>query len=182
MRRNPRISGFLSGESENAEKSEMMATQAEIRSEKSALPRPEANRVTDVVIYDGQCRICTGGVRILYRLDVMRRLSFLSLHDGDVALVAPNLTHDQMMEEMWVVDMQDRQYSGAKAFRYLTRRLVLLWPAMPLLHIPGSLPLWNWLYQKVAAARYRFGKNTEDDCGDACAIHFGPKKDAKNSN
>ncbi|WDI40697.1 thiol-disulfide oxidoreductase DCC family protein [Bremerella sp. P1] len=154
-------------------------TQTQARKEKKSLPSPEDRPETDVVIYDGHCRICTGGVRILYRLDLGRRLSFLSLHDAKVAEVAPNLTHDQMMEEMWVVDVQGRQHSGAGAFRYLTRRIAMLWPVMPLLHIPGSLPLWSWLYQKVAAARYRFGKNTGEDCGDACAIHFGPKKNSE---
>jgi len=152
-----------------------MATQTENQADRKTLPRPAPNPVRDIVIFDGDCRICTGGVWILYRLDCLGRLSFLSLHDGDVSRFAPNLTHDQMMEEMWVVDVMGKQHSGAKAFRYLTRRLVLLWPVMPLLHIPGSLPVWNWLYQKVAAARYRFGKNSSEDCGDACAVHFGPK-------
>ena len=158
-----------------------MATQTQTRNTSPGLPDPTARPETDVVIYDGHCRICTGGVKILYRLDVRKQLSFLSLHDDRVAEVAPNLTFDQMMEEMWVVDTQGRQHSGAEAFRYLTRRLVLLWPVMPLLHIPGSLPLWKWLYRQVAAARYRFGKQTGEDCGDACQVHFGPKHSQQDS-
>ncbi|MEW4456304.1 DUF393 domain-containing protein [Bremerella sp. JC817] len=158
-----------------------MVTQTESRKTSKGLPDPAARPDTDVVIYDGHCRICTGGVKILYRLDVQKRLSFLSLHDARVADVAPNLTFDQMMEEMWVADIRGRQHSGAEAFRYLTRRLVLLWPVMPLMHIPGSLPVWKWMYRKVAAARYRFGKHTGEDCGDACQIHFGRKPDQQNS-
>ncbi|PQO42053.1 thiol-disulfide oxidoreductase DCC family protein [Blastopirellula marina] len=154
----------------------MMTTQTEIRAS-SQLPPPEQRPGTDVVIYDGDCVICTGGVKILYYLDWFHRLSYLSLHDARVAEVAPELSFEEMMEEMWVVDHLGRKHSGAEAFRYLTRRLVLLWPVMPLLHIPGSLPLWKWLYRKVAAARYRFGKRSGDDCGDACELHFGSSKE-----
>ncbi|MBI1246560.1 DUF393 domain-containing protein [bacterium] len=159
-----------------------MATQTETRTASGGLPSPAERPHTDVVIYDGHCRICTGGVKILYRLDVTSKLSFLSLHDPVVAEIAPNLTHDQMMEQMWVIDAHGNQHGGAGAFRYLTRHLVLLWPVMPLLHIPGSLPFWKWLYQKVAAARYRFGKQAGEDCGDNCRIHFGPKHDQKSDN
>ncbi|MGC4003208.1 MAG: hypothetical protein QM811_08770 [Pirellulales bacterium] len=49
-----------------------------------------------------------------------------------------------------------------------------MWVLAPLLHIPFSLPLWQWGYDQVAKRRYRWGK--VDDCADgACAIHFGPK-------
>jgi len=143
---------------------------------KKQLPTVEDRSGADVVIYDGHCKFCAGSVRILYRLDFGKRLAFLSLHDAKVQEVAPDLTYDQMMEEMWVVDQKGRYHSGAAGFRYLTRKLVPLWPLMPLLHIPGSLPLWKWAYRNFAAIRYRFGRIVdEDDCGDACSVHFGKK-------
>lgn len=158
-----------------------MSTKTQQKGTSSGLPKPGQRPGSDVVIYDGDCVICTGGVKILYRLDWFKKLSYLSLHDDRVSEVAPDLSFEQMMEEMWVIDHQARKHSGAEAFRYLTRRLVLLWPAMPLLHIPGSLPFWKWLYQKVASARYRFGKMSGEDCGDACQVHFGPPKNDNNA-
>ncbi len=152
-----------------------MATQTAGQKSSSKLPNPQDRPGADVVIYDGQCKICTSGVSVLHRLDVNRRLAFLSLHDPQVGQVAPNLTHDQMMEEMWVIDPNGRQYGGAEGFRYLTRRLGLLWPAMPLLHIPGSLPVWKWGYRRFASIRYRFGRIAGEDCGDSCQVHFGPR-------
>ena len=80
------------------------------------------------------------------------------------------------MEQMFLVTPDGHQFGGAAAIRYLSRKLPRLWFAAPLLHIPFSLPLWQWLYLKVAERRYRIsGKNQECDEGGTCDIHFGKK-------
>ena len=138
---------------------------------KTRLPGPESRPNADVVIFDGHCRICTGGVELLSRFDWGGRLAYLSLHDQRVAERYPDLTHEQMMEEMYVIDQRGNRRGGAPGFRYLTRRLPLLWPVAPLMHIPFSMYLWSWIYRKIARARYRFGKL--DDCENgACKVHF----------
>jgi predicted DCC family thiol-disulfide oxidoreductase YuxK len=130
--------------------------------------RPEA----DVVIFDGQCNFCRGQVERLNRWDTRGRLAFISLHDPEVSQRWPDLTHDMLMEQMYVVDRRGRRYGGAAAFRYLTRRLPLLWPLAPVLHLPLTLPLWQWGYRQVARRRYKLmGKAQECDSG-ACEIHF----------
>ena len=111
--------------------------------------------VHDTVLYDGQCRFCQARVENLRWLDCGRRLTFLSLHDDRVALEFPELPRDRLMEEMFVIDTAGKAHSGATAVRYLSRRLPLLWPLAPLLHLPGSLPAWNWLYRLVARNRMR---------------------------
>src|SRR5687768_2785246 len=93
---------------------------------KANLPGPEVRPEADVVIFDGHCRICTGSVRLLSRFDWGGRLAYLSLHDPRVAERYPDLTYDQMMAEMFVVDRAGKKRGGARAFRYLTRRLPLL--------------------------------------------------------
>ena len=57
------------------------------------LPRPEDRPGSDVVIYDGKCRICTAQIRKLPWWDCQGRLSYLSLHDPEVAQRYPDLTH-----------------------------------------------------------------------------------------
>jgi predicted DCC family thiol-disulfide oxidoreductase YuxK len=139
------------------------------------LPDPDARPKSDVVIYDGDCRFCTGQVRNLRRLDRCgSRLSFLSLHDPRVAQRYPDLSHDALMEQMYVVDTRGRRHGGSDAVRYLTRRLPLLWPAMPILHLPGTARLWRWAYQQVAKRRYKIsGKTGGKGCdSDACSIHL----------
>ncbi|HQU44758.1 MAG: thiol-disulfide oxidoreductase [Planctomycetia bacterium 21-64-5] len=134
------------------------------------LPTPDERPEADVLIYDGHCRICIWQVRRLAWWDWGRRLAYLSLHDPQVGQRCADLTHDALMKEMYVVDRFGRRHAGAAAVRYLSRRLPTLWWLAPLLHIPGTLPLWNWLYQQVAKRRYRFG--TLATCDDeACRLH-----------
>ena len=137
-----------------------------------ALPDPRSAAGTDVVIYDGHCKFCRKQVVRVHAFDWGHRLSFISLHDPWVYKQYPELTHEQLMEEMYVVDQQGHKRGGAAAFRYLTRRLPLLWFLAPLMHIPFSLPLWSWMYRQIAKQRYRWGR-LEDGCEDGtCHIHF----------
>src|SRR5262249_32378090 len=101
-----------------------------------------------------------------------RRLAFLSLHDPEVHTRFPQLTHDQLMQEMYLVDRRDQIHRGAEAFRYLTTRLPRLYPLTVLLYIPFSLPLWHWTYRQIARRRYQIMGKTHECDGDACRIHF----------
>lgn len=135
-----------------------------------SLPSPAELPDVDIVIYDGHCRFCTNSVRRLHGL-AGGRLAFLSLHDEEVARRFPEFTHDQMMQEMIVVDREGTARGGAVAFRYLTRRLPWLWALAPLLHIPLTLGLWRFLYRQVARRRYLWGKTDACESG-SCKIHL----------
>ena len=127
-----------------------------------------------MVIWDGQCNFCRSQVNRLRWLD-SNRLAYLSLHDPRVADLAPGLTFDELMEQMWVITPSGDQYGGADAGRYLSRKLPMLWWLMPLLHIPFSMPLWRAIYRRVARSRYRLaGKNC--DSKGACDIHLHGKR------
>jgi predicted DCC family thiol-disulfide oxidoreductase YuxK len=141
------------------------------------LPDPDTLNDADLVIYDGQCNFCSSSVASLRRLDCCgNRLSFISLHDPRVAERYDDLSHQQLMEQMYVVDRSDRRHGGAEAVRYLSRRLPLLWIVAPILHIPGSARLWQWLYRQVARRRYAIaGKSCEND---VCKIHLDQRIDS----
>lgn len=137
------------------------------------LPTPEERPGASVVIYDGHCKFCTAGVQTLRRWDSGGRLAFISLHDPQVAERWPDLTHDMLMEQMYVVDPQGERHGGAAAFRYLTRLLPRLWLLAPLMHLPFTMWFWHWAYKQVAKRRYRLAGKTTDACEDgACKIHF----------
>lgn len=144
---------------------------------KSDLPDPSERPDADIVIFDGDCNFCISQVKNLRRLDCCGgRLSFLSLHDERVAERYPDLSHDQLMEQMYVIDGDGRRYGGADAVRYLSRRLPWLWITAPILHLPGSAGLWRWMYKQVAKRRYKLAgkKSGRPACdGDSCAVHFG---------
>lgn len=127
-----------------------------------------ARPARDTVLYDGQCRFCRGQIAMLRRLDLAGRLRFVSLHDSVVMAEFPELAPEDLAGEMHVIDTGGRARAGAEAVRYLSRRLPLLWPLAVPLHVPGSLPLWSWLYGVVARNRYRIAGRCDEG---ACRIH-----------
>ena len=127
--------------------------------------RPDA----DVVIYDGDCGICTAQVQKLPWWDCQGKLAYLSLHDPEVAARFPDLPHERMMQEMVIVDHRGGRHWGPAAIRYLTRRLRRLWWAAPVLYFPGSMFVWRPLYRWIARNRYRLSGS---DCATgACQLH-----------
>jgi predicted DCC family thiol-disulfide oxidoreductase YuxK len=141
--------------------------------ESSNLPSPTGLPSAEVVIYDGECQFCTRQVARLARWDGRGRLAFLSLHDPVVSERYPDLSHERLMEEMVLITRDGRRLGGAAAFRCLTRRLPRLWLLAPLMHIPFSLPLWQWAYRQVAKRRHRWNKAHGKECtNDSCSVHF----------
>ena len=117
----------------------------------------------DTVLYDGHCRFCRSQIAVLRRLDLGGRLRFTSLHDTSVTRDFPEIPTADLMDRMHVVDRSGRVRGGAEAVRFLSRRLVPLWPLAVLLHLPGTLPLWRRLYAWIAARRYGIAGRCGDD-------------------
>lgn len=116
----------------------------------------------DTVIYDGRCRFCRSQIALLRRLDLWSALEFTSLHDPSVARDFPELRPEDLLSQMYVIDTKGQARGGAEAVRYLSRRLLPLWPLAALLHIPGTMPLWKALYRIVARNRLRIAGSCED--------------------
>lgn len=135
------------------------------------LPSIEEHPDRDVVIYDGHCGFCQKQVNRLHRWDSGNKLSFLSLHDPNVEKVAPQLTYDQMMDQMYVIPQAGEPRGGASAIRYLSRKLPRLYPIVPFLHIPFSLPIWRMLYKWVARRRYKLSAANACD-SEQCELHL----------
>ncbi|MGA0040185.1 MAG: thiol-disulfide oxidoreductase DCC family protein [Pirellulales bacterium] len=116
----------------------------------------------DTVLYDGRCRFCRSQIALLRRCDLGGNLQFTSLHDPSVAVDFPELTYDDLLQQMYVINRRGHARGGAEAVRYLSRTLPLLWPMAALLHLPGSLPLWKALYAFVARHRMRIAGSCDD--------------------
>ena len=98
------------------------------------LPDPKSLPGVPVVIWDGQCNFCRTQVQRLRWFAGSERLSYLSLHDARVQELCPELSFEQLMEQLWLVTPDGAKYGGADAGRYLSRILPRLWWLMPLLH------------------------------------------------
>jgi len=117
----------------------------------------------DTVLFDGHCRFCRRQVTLIHWLDISRQLQFVSLHEPRVAKDFPEIPPEQLQQQMFVVDRHGWARGGAVAVRYLSRRLPLLWPLALLLHIPGTLPLWQAAYDFVAKRRLLLAGRCDDD-------------------
>ncbi len=135
----------------------------------NALPSPAQRPLAEVVIFDGNCQLCTAQVSRLAKWDTRGRLAFLSLHDPEVSRRYPHLTYEVLMRDMVVVDRHGRFHHGAAALREIARRIPRLWPLVPWLYLPGTMPLWQWLYRQVADRRYRFNRDNCD--AGTCHLH-----------
>lgn len=125
------------------------------------------------VIYDGKCGFCRKQIEHLRRPDITGRLRFVSLHDPGVPGEFPDLSHDQLMVEMWVVAPDGSRYGGIRAVNRICRALPVMWPAAMVLAVPGMIYLGGIAYRHVAGRRYtltgsacsdgvcRSGKKTE---------------------
>lgn len=127
------------------------------------------------MIYDGRCVFCTASVRRLQWLDGRNRLAFLSLHDPLVTERFSDLSHEQLMEQLYIIphSQPQQRLGGAAAVKYLSRRLPKLWIIAPLMHLPFSLPLWQWLYRQIAKRRYWIANKNGTACdeGGTCELH-----------
>ncbi len=131
--------------------------------------QPVKNIIKDTILYDGDCRFCTSQIGILRRLDWGDRLDFVSLHDPSVPVRFPELSYEQLMEQMWVVSKDGRRFGGADAVRYLSTKMPSLFPLIPILHFPGMMPVWRACYRLIAKWRYRIaGKNCSEG---TCKLH-----------
>jgi predicted DCC family thiol-disulfide oxidoreductase YuxK len=89
-------------------------------------------------------------------------IAFTSLHDPAVARDYPEISLEDLHRQMYVVDPRGLARGGADAVRYLSRRLVLLWPLALLLHVPGTMPIWQRLYAFVARHRLKIAGSCDD--------------------
>ena len=132
-------------------------------------PDSESGMGRETLIYDGQCNFCRASVRSLRMFDWTGRLAFISLHDQRVGLRWPQLSYDQLMDQIWLVNLRGQTFGGADAMRYLSLRMPALWPLAPFLNLPFTMPLWRAVYRWIARNRYRIAGRKCD--GDTCSLH-----------
>ena len=145
-----------------------MAIASKERSFPTPVDRPGSRYV---LIFDGHCRFCRANIQWIHAVD-QGRVAYLSLHDPEVQSRWPELSHEQLMKRMYLIDLKSgAKYPGAAAFKVLSRKLMAFWPVSPLMHIPGSLPVWQYLYSCIARVRYSFGR-VKEECDGTCELHF----------
>lgn len=114
-------------------------------------------RMSDVrawVIYDGGCGFCSRLARRIRRWDREGVVELVSLWDDDLETRFPEVTRDECLEAMVLVDRDRRLYFGADAFPPLLALLrggaLLRWPWL----VPGGPALARRIYGWIARHRH----------------------------
>lgn len=125
------------------------------------------SRAQHIVLYDGDCSLCQFQIRMLTWLDWFNRLSFVPIAHERAALLAPQLTREQLMEAIHCLAPDGRIHRGARAIRFVGMRLPLLLPLALVMWVPGVI----WVAEKIYAwvSRHRQVLSRVFGCKDACA-------------
>ena len=134
-----------------------------------ATPSLEAPpRAHELVLFDDKCPMCTFQSRVLSRLDFGARLEMVPISDSRVAQLAPSLSREDLLEAMHVITRRGEIYRGARAIRFISGRLPLLWPLWLLLWIPGVIFISESVYRIVSRNRQLLSRMF--GCKGACKI------------
>ena len=127
------------------------------------------------VFYDGLCALCNQSVRILKRLDWLRRFEYHDIQEWErVHASYPQLDRAAALGAMHIVRPDGSLYAGYAALRQISRELPLFFWVYPLLFLPGVTWAGPKLYGWISTHRYELnrvpGGPTECE-GGACRIH-----------
>jgi len=122
----------------------------------------------NILFFDGECNLCNKLIDFLFRIDKKKNLRFASLQGNTAKRILPKellLEHDSLVffqkEKLFM-----RSSASLRAFREIGGLFTILY-----IFILVPPVLRDWIYDKVAANRYRwFGKRLE------CRV---PKPDEK---
>ena len=117
-----------------------------------------------VLIYDGDCGMCTRWMERVRRWDRGGRIEVLPLQSPDVVQRFPSLARTALMEAMHFVEPDGRVSRGAGAAERMLGVLPLGWGIGWLFHLPLARPVADRIYGWVARNRTRLG------CGEHCSI------------
>jgi predicted DCC family thiol-disulfide oxidoreductase YuxK len=109
-----------------------------------------------IILYDRNCQFCQRSIRLLKRLDWLKRFHCQDCRDI-ASLPACDMPLDPkcLLEEMHLVTPnRKRSYAGFAAFRWMAWRMPLSCGIAPLLYLPGARWCGNKVYKWVARNRY----------------------------
>jgi predicted DCC family thiol-disulfide oxidoreductase YuxK len=119
-----------------------------------------------IILFDGHCNLCHGGVNFALDNDSVGEFRFVSLQSqiGKSLLMRAGKKPDDI-SSIVLVTSPTKAYFKSTAVLKISQKLNST-PLLPLLGTVGPLvpgPLRNFVYEVVANNRYRFGER-EDSC------------------
>lgn len=116
------------------------------------------------VVFDGDCRVCSGTAARLARWDRFEQLEIVPYQQAGVQERFPWIPAAAYAASMQLIRADGRTWQGAAAIEELLRILRRGRPVSWIFRIPFVRPIAERLYRWFARNRYRFG------CGDHCPV------------
>lgn len=111
-------------------------------------------------IYDGNCIICNKTKTFISKLDHRQQVKFVDLHqEGYLQTHFPNISYEDAMGMIHVIDEQQNIYAGFDAIQCLLKLFPLTLP----LYILSCTPfigrrLGKMIYRTIATNRYKINQ------------------------
>jgi predicted DCC family thiol-disulfide oxidoreductase YuxK len=124
--------------------------------------------VTNIVLYDDQCSLCTFQMRVVTWLDWFNTVSLLPISNPRAAEVAPAITREALLEAIHCVAKNGCIHRGARCIRFIGMRMPLGFPIALILWLPGVIVVAEKMYQWISRNRHLLSRLF--GCKEACAI------------
>lgn len=119
-----------------------------------------------VILYDGNCNLCSWSMQFIFRRDYKNRFKFISLQSSEGRKL--NAKHGIKMEltDSFILIEGTQYFTQSSAAIRISRHFSGLWPILSLLTIIPR-PIRDWCYEQIAKNRYNwFGQVN------SCAVPF----------
>ena len=134
-------------------------------------------RATHIVLYDGDCSLCTFQMRVITWLDWFHAVSLLPIADPRAAALAPQLTRHDLLEAIHCLTRDGKIHRGARCLRFIGLRMPLAFPFALFLWIPGVIYLAEIGYRWISRNRHLLSRVF--GCKEACAIMPARRREDK---
>ena len=134
-------------------------------------------RATHIVLYDGDCSLCTFQMRVITWLDWFHAVSLLPIADPRAAQLAPQLTRHDLLEAIHCLTKDGKIHRGARCLRFIGLRMPLAFPFALILWIPGVIYLAEIGYRWISRNRHLLSRVF--GCKEACAIMPARRREDK---
>ncbi len=121
-----------------------------------------------ILLFDSDCSMCTFQSRLLDWMDWLDRVEMVPLKDPRTAVIAPEITREDLLEAIHCITPEGKIYRGARAFRFLGFRIPLLLPVGLFLWLPGVIWVAEKIYAWISRNRHLISKLF--GCKGACEI------------
>ena len=132
---------------------------------------------THIVLYDGDCSLCTFQMRVITWLDWFNAVSLLPIADPRAAALAPQLTREDLLEAIHCLTRDGKIHRGARCLRFIGLRMPLAFPFALLLWLPGVIYLAEIGYRWISRNRHLLSRVF--GCKEACVIMPARRRENK---